>query len=151
MILEELRIRAAELFPLAVTAAVEQPDAKNAALDTLRALCWEHYKILGFRCMGDCFDEVVPRTDGHLTLECWSSAEMKVMPWTLRVTCRPFYLSTTSTHIEIKHNGPLPGVTETGYRSIFVPMTAFAKIGPEEFIRKQLCRDLPDSVQMTLF
>jgi len=101
--------------------------------------------------MAACFDAIMPRSEGKLDLTGWSSAEISVLPWTFRVSCRPFFLSSSSAHFEIRHDGPLPGLTETGYRSIFAPMATFADRSPDDFIRSVVCKDLPKSVQMTLF
>ena len=72
------------------------------------------------------------------------------MQWTLRVSCRSFYIGDTYAHLEIHHDGALPGVTLTGYRSIFCPMATFAETTPENYIRS-LLTDLPQTQQLTLF
>jgi len=149
MTLDELRSRAAELFPLAVAFAVEHPGETNPALRELKADCWIHYQALGFSCMADCFDEVAPRLINELSLAGWSSKELTVEPWTVRVRCRPFHISSWAAHLEIHHKGPLPGVTETGYRSMFVPMQTFAEVTPEDYLRSLLA-PLPKSQQMEL-
>ena len=151
MTLDELRQRAAELLPPAVRNAVEHPEQKNQELAELKSLCWTNFESMGFVCMADCFAATLPRIEGRLDLARWSSAELSILPWTLRVTCRPFYLSSTTAHFEIRHDGPLPGVTETGYRSVFAPMSAFADRTPDDFIRSVVCKNLPKSAQMTLF
>ena len=151
MTLDELRDEAAKLFSTAVANAVDRPNEDNPELVTLKQLAWTHYKSLDFSCMAACFDAIMPRLEGELNLAGWSSAEMSVLPWTFRVTCRPFYLSSSSAHFEIRHDGPLPGVTETGYRSIFAPMATFTDKTPDDFIRSEICKDLPKSSQMTLF
>ncbi len=151
MTLDELCTQAAELFSIAVANAVDHPGEENPELISLKQLAWEHYKPLGFRCMSACFDAIMPRSEGKLNLAGWSSEEISVLPWTFRVSCRPFFLSSYSAHFEIQHDGPLPGVTETGYRSIFAPMATFADTTPADFIRTEICKDLPKSSQMTLF
>lgn len=151
MTLEELRTLAAELFPQAAAIATERPEGENQPLAELKSLCWTHFKELGFDCMAACFDEVAPKSEGELTLAAWSNAEFTSPPWTFRVRCRPFHISSWSAHLEIRHNGPLPGITETGYRSMFIPLATFASISPEEFVKSEICRKLPASAQMTLF
>jgi hypothetical protein len=151
MTLDELRTQAAELFPIAVRNAVEHPSDENSELIRLNQLCWEHYKPLGFSCMSACFSAAMPKSEGMLDLTSWSSSEMKVLPWIFRVNYRPLHFGQHLAHFEIRHDGPLPGVTETGYRSIFAPMTTFADRTPEDFIRHEVCKDLPKSSQMTLF
>ncbi|MES2659512.1 MAG: hypothetical protein V4689_12915 [Verrucomicrobiota bacterium] len=151
MTLDELRALAAELFPIAVKNAVDSPTQTNPELIRLQEACRVHYKRLGFNCMFSCFEDVIPKVEGELTLSAWSSKQMSVLPWTFRVNCRPFYLATYCAHFEIDHDGPLPTVTETGYRSIFAPMATFSKISPEQFIRSEVCKDLPKSAQMDLF
>lgn len=151
MTLDELRKRAAELFPQAATIATEKPEEENPPLAELQSLCWSHFKALGFDCMAACFDEVAPKSEGQLTVSAWSSAEFNSPPWTFRVRCRPFHISKWSAHLEVTHKGPLPGITETGYRSMFVPLNTFATMSPEEFVRAEICRKLPASQQMTLF
>jgi hypothetical protein len=151
MTIEELRALAAELFPIAVKNAVESPGETNPELNRLNQLCSLHYKRLGFSCMLACFEDVMPKAEGELTLSAWSSKQMSVLPWTFRVSCRSFFLATYCAHFEIDHDGPLPTVTETGYRSIFAPMATFSKISPEQFIRTEVCKDLPKSAQMDLF
>lgn len=151
MTFDELRAQAAELFPAAVRNAVDHPGEENPELIRLKQLSSEHFKPLGFHCMAACFDAIMPRSEGKLNLAGWSSEEMNVLPWTFRVSCRPFFLSSHSAHFEIQHDGPLPGVTETGYRSIFAPMATFADMTPADFIRSEICKDLPKSSQMTLF
>lgn len=151
MTLDELRSQVAELFTQAVANAVERPAEENPELLVMKKLCWDNFEPLGFDCMASCFNAIMPRSDGKLNLAGWSSTEMSLMPWTFRVSCRPFFMSSSSAQFEIKHNGPLPGVTETGYRSIFAPMSKFAEMTPGDFIRNELCKDLPKSSQMTLF
>lgn len=151
MTFEELQIRAAELFPAAVQQAVAKPGIENRALEELKNLCWTNFENLGFDCMADCFDAAVPKSDGELSLTAWSEGEVSVMPWTVRVRCRSFHISQRDAHLELRHTGPLPGVTETGYRSMFVPLSKFADMTPEEFIRNEVCNKLPKSAQMTLF
>lgn len=151
MTIEELRALAAELFPAAVKAATESPSETNTHLNRLNQLCWLHYKRLGFSCMFSCFEAVIPKAEGELTLSAWSSTQLSVLPWSFRVNCRAFFLAPQHAHFEIHHKGPLPSVTETGYRSIFAPMPGFARISPEQFIRTEVCKDLPKSSQMELF
>lgn len=147
MKLVDLQTEAARLFPLAAARAVEHPREKNPPLETLRGLCWSNFKALGFDCMADCFDAVVPRVTGSLPLDAWSTAELTVAPWTFRVEARPFWLGSDQVHIAVHHDGPLP-ITSTGYRSIFAPLAAFASGGTlEEFIRAQF----PQEAQMSLF
>ena len=148
MNLEDLQAEAARLFPLAVSHAVENPGAVNSPLRTLKAHCWQHFQALGFDCMADCFAGVVPRVRGPLALDAWSSTELTVAPWTFRVECRPFWLGSDQVHFAIHHDGPLPGVTETGYRSIFAPITIFADgTTPEQHIRAMF----PQTAQLSLF
>ena len=151
MTLEELCREAAELFPAAVEHALREQGQRNLALETLNAKCWTHFKPLGFRCMADCFEAVVPKKEGELTIKSWSEAEIKALPWTIRVRCRPFHLAEHFAHLELHHEGPLPGVTDTGYRSIFAPMASFARTTPERYVRETICKDLPKSFQMDLF
>ena len=151
MTLDELRNQAAELFPIAVANAIDHPGENNAELNLLKQLCWENFEPLGFDCMAACFDAIMPRSEGKLNLAGWSSEEMSVLSWRFRVKCRPFFLSSSSAHFEIRHDGPLPGVTETGYRSIFAPMATFADRTPDDYIRREVCKDLPKTSQMTLF
>lgn len=151
MTLEELKARAAILFPDAVELAIADPGSTNGPLEELKGLCWKHFKSLGFECMANCFDEVAPRSEGNLTVSAWSDGEVSAMPWRLRVRCRPFHISSRDAHIELRHDGPLPGVTETGYRSIFVPMSKFSTMTPEEYVRNEVCANLPKVQQMDLF
>lgn len=150
MELEELRRHAAELFPAAVEHAIERPEERNEAYDKLNAMCWVHFRKLGFTCMSDCFDAVVPKVEGELNIRCWSEAEIRSLPWTVKVRCRPFHFTEHWAHIELHHDGPLPGITETGYRSIFEPMTTFANTTPEAYLRSIL-DGLPASEQLSLF
>lgn len=151
MTLNELQTFAEEIFSVAVANAIQRPEEENAELEELKRLCWSHHKDLGFDCMADCFEAVIPKSDGKLDLNNWSSAEIESHHWRFKVRCRSFRLSSTSAHLEIHHEGALPGVTETGYRSIFTPMTRFADMTPENFIKNEVCKDLPKSSQMTLF
>ena len=151
MTLDDLKSLAANLFPIAVTNAIHYPDKTNKELEELERLCRSHHQEFGFSCMADCFSAIAPRSDGKLDITNWSSAEIESHHWRFRVRCRPFRLSSTSAHLEIHHDGPLPGVTQTGYRSIFAPMAKFSEITPEDFIRSEICKNLPDSAQMTLF
>lgn len=151
MTLEALRTLAADLFPTAVNNAVHHPEQQNRELEELQRLCWSHYEELGFSCMADCFGAVVPKSEGRLDITNWSSAMMESHHWRFKVRCRPFRLSSADAHLEIHHEGELPGVTETGYRSIFAPMVKFSDMTPEDFIRTEICKDLPESSQMTLF
>ncbi|MFD0894737.1 hypothetical protein KBB96_05030 [Luteolibacter ambystomatis] len=134
-----------------MTIATEKPEEENLPLSKLKSLCWTHFRELGFDCMAACFDEVAPKTDGELTLAGWSSAEFNAPPWTFRVRFRPFHISHWSAHLEVRHDGPLPGVTETGYRSMFVPLKTFATMTPKEFVRSEICSKLPATQQLNLF
>ena len=147
MNLEDLKNEAARLFPMATENALERPGAKNPALGTLRALCWEHFRGLGFGCMADCFAAIVPKIRGSVSLDAWSSAEITVAPWTFRLECRPFWIGSDQVHLTIRHDSPLPGVTETGYLSMFLPMAAFAEGGtPEEHVAAMF----PQEAQLAL-
>jgi len=151
MELDEVRKLAAELFPQAVALAVANPgQSGNAAYDRLHSLCWGNFERLGFNCMADLFDEVVPKSEGKLTLDSWSDAEITAEAWTVRVHCRSFYLGNHYAHLELRHKGPLPGVTETGYRSIFAPLAIFKRATPESYVRSILDA-LPKSQQLSLF
>ena len=148
MNLVELKDEAARLFPLAVSHALENPTDENPPLRTLKAHCWQHFQALGFDCMADCFEAAIPNIDDRLALDAWSSCDLTVAPWTLRVVCRAFWLGTGQVHFAIHHVGPLPGVTETGYRSIFAPIATFADgTTPGNFIRAMF----PQTAQMSLF
>ena len=148
MTLVNLKIEAARLFPLASSQAVKNPGKENPPLRTLKAHCWQNFEALGFECMANCFDAVVPRVRGHLALDAWSTAELTVAPWTFRVECRPFWLGSDQVHFAIHHRGPLPGVTATGYRSIFAPVAMFSDgTTPEEHVRGMF----PQTAQMCLF
>jgi hypothetical protein len=82
-----------------------------------------------------------------LALDAWSSVELTVSPWTFRVECRAFWLGSTQVHLTIRHDGPLPGLTETGYRSIFTPVEIFADgTTPEDHIRAMF----PQTSQLAL-
>lgn len=151
MTLNELSKIAIELFPIAAANAINRPDKRNDELNQLHQLCWKHFEALGFSCMADCFSAIAPRSEGKLDITNWSSAHMESRHWRFRVRCRPFRLSSTSAHFEIHHDGALPGVTETGYRSIFAPMEKFSDMSPEDFIRSEICQNMPDSEQMQLF
>jgi hypothetical protein len=147
MELVDLKKEAERLFPLAAVQAVDHPGEKNPPLETLRALCWQHFEALGFQCMADCFGAVVPRVKGSLPLDAWSTSVLTVAPWTFRVEARPFWLGSDRVHIAIHHDGPLP-ITETGYRSIFAPLATFKDgLTPEDFIRGMF----PQAAQMSLF
>jgi hypothetical protein len=136
------------LFPLAASHALDHPGAENPPLRTLKAFCWQHFQALGFDCMADAFAAVVPRTCGRLSLDAWSTSELTVAPWTFRIECRVFWLGSNQVHFALHHDGPLPGVTETGYRSIFVPLSNFAGgLTPADFIRSMF----PRIAQLSLF
>lgn len=143
-----LKQQAESLFKQAAALALSDPGEKNPHLQNLRQLCWRHYAAHGFACMADCFAAVVPHVEGRLTLEGWSVADMTVAPWTFRVVLRPFWMGQEQVHIAIHHDGPLPEVTATGYRSIFAPIATFKDgVTPEEFIRGMF----PQSPQLSLF
>jgi hypothetical protein len=147
MDLVELKKEGARLFPMAATLAAGHRVEVNEPLQTLKSLCWTHFEALGFGCMADCFDAVIPRVRGRLALDAWSSAELTVSPWTFRVECRAFWLGSTQVHFTIRHDGPLPGISETGYRSIFAPVGMFADgTTPEEHIRAMF----PQTAQLAL-
>jgi hypothetical protein len=151
MTLDELKSRAADLFPAAVEHAVKNPGLSNSPLEEFKSICWTNFENLGFDCMADCFDAAVPKSEGELSLTSWSDGEVSVVPWTIRVRCRSFHISLRDVHLELRHNGPLPGITETGYRSVFVPLSKFSSMTPEEFVRTEICSKLPTTQQLTLF
>jgi hypothetical protein len=145
--LEELKSEAARLFPQAADHAITHGSEGNSSLKTLKAICWENFEALGFGCMADCFDSIIPRVRGRLALDAWSSIELTVSPWTFRVECRAFWLGTTQVHFTIRHDGPLPGITETGYRSIFETIGTFTDgTSPEDYIRAMF----PQTAQLAL-
>jgi hypothetical protein len=148
MELVELKTEAERLFQEAAARALAYPGEKNPSLQHLRQLCWRNYAAHGFSCMADCFAAVVPHIQGRLTLDGWSVADLTVAPWKFRVVLRPFWLSSEQVHIAIHHDGPLPDVTETGFRSIFAPIALFRDgMTPEAFIRGMF----PQAAQMSLF
>lgn len=148
MNLVDLKVEAFRLFPLATAHALDHLREDNPPLKTLKALCWQHFAALGFSCMANCFDAVVPRVRGRLALDAWSTADLTVTPWKFRVQCRPFWLGSDQVHFAIHHDGPLPEVTETGYRSIFAPISTFTdSMTPENFIRSMFSQ----TAQMSLF
>lgn len=150
MKIEELRSKAAELFPLAVRCAIASPEAENPSFDELHRLCAENYTPLGFRCHHDCFSEIVPKVEGQLSLEAWSKADLEISGWQVQIHMRPFHLGAGYVHFEIRHDGPLAGFTETGYRSHFTPLATFAEFTPEEFLAA-LIPARPKVQQLTLF
>lgn len=150
MELDDLRTKASELFPAAVRFGIENPGEGNAALATLKELCAKNYADLGFDCQADCFAEIVPKVEGKLSMDAWCHAELEISGWKLEVRFRPFYLGGSFAHFEIRHNGPLPGVTQTGYRSIFTSLATFAEQSPLEFLQDSIPH-APREQQMTLF
>lgn len=147
MNLQDLKTEAARLFPMAIENALEHPGDRNPALETLRALCRESYEALEFGCMADCFAAIVPKLRGELSLDAWSTAEITVSPWTFRADCRPFWIGTDQVHLTIRHDSPLPGVTSTGYLSMFLPVAAFAEgMTPEDYIASRF----PQEAQLAL-
>ena len=151
MELKQLKHEAAILFPLASKFAIENPGTANPSLESLKRLCRDHHASLEFDCMADCFAAVVPQLHGSLSLDAWCDAELEVSGWKLRITMRPFYLGASYAHFEIRHAaGPIPGFTETGYRSVFTPMATFAEFSPAEFLELSVPKVLP-AQQLTLF
>ncbi|MEO6476191.1 hypothetical protein [Luteolibacter sp.] len=150
MELEELRTRAGELFPLAVSHALKHIGLPNPPLDSLGQLCWSHFEELGFDCQADCFAAVAPKAEGRLCLEAWSRADLEICGWQVNVLLRPFYLGASYAHFEVRHDGPLPGFTGTGYRSVFTPLTSLADRSPEEFLA-ELIPPRPREQQLSLF
>lgn len=148
---DQLKQEASTLFPLACNFAIEHQGTDNSSLESLKRLCWEHHASLGFDCMADCFAAVVPKVEGTLSLDAWCDSELEVSGWKVRITMRPFYLGASYAHFEIRHaGGPIPGFTETGYRSVFTPMATFAEFSPEEFLELSVPKVLP-AQQLTLF
>lgn len=150
MELDQIRTEAAELFPLAVRFAIARPGIANPQLDSLNQLCGDNYARLGFHCRADCFAAMAPKLDGVLTLDAWCRADLMVSGWPLNVVLRPLYLGATYAHFQIRHNGPIPGVTETGCQSVFTPLATFAELAPEEYL-SSLIGTHPREQQLTLF
>lgn len=150
MELDDICSRAAELFPLAVRHAIANPKEENPSFDELHQLCAENYERLGFRCHHDFFCEVVPKLEGQLSLDAWCRADLMISGWQVQVLMRPYHLGAGYAHFEIRHDGPLPGVTDTGYRSHFTPLATFAEFTPEEFLAL-LIPERPKIQQLTLF
>ncbi len=150
MDLDELKSKATELFPLATKFALEHPGQPNPSLDALNALCADHYESLGFDCHAHCFGAIVPKITGRLSLEGWCDADLEISGWNLSIKFRPFYLGGAFAHFEIKHDGPLPGVTETGYRSVFTPLANLAAQSPLEFLASSIPQ-APIARQLDLF
>lgn len=150
MELEELRAKAAELFPSAVRTAVDTPDSDNPPLRAFTKLCDEHYQRLDYLCHADLFEELVPKVKDQLVLDAWCFCNMVVSGWKLHVQFRPLYLGNDHAHFQINHNGAVPGFTETGYKSVFLPMALFAKRSPLEVL-EQMVPKAPPVQQMMLF
>lgn len=150
MTLDELRRHAADLFPQASTSAIHRPGEQNEAFEALERLCWEYYESLGFDCMADCFEAVAPRIEGRLSFDAWSSARIVSRGWSIEISFQPLKFGGHHAHIEIFHDGQLPGVTETGYLSRFIPMSAFAERTLDDFLN-QLLSGLPLVRQLSLF
>lgn len=150
MELEELRHKAAELFPAAVNFGIKNPGQLNQALDELQQLCSRHYMALGFSCQYDCLSEVTPKLEGSLSLEAWCRAEMEISGWNVNIHMRPFHLGAGYVHFEIIHDGPLGKFTETGYRSHFTPLATFAELTPEDYLTL-IIETRPREQQLSLF
>ena len=150
MELYELRTKGAELFPIEVSHALEHIGEPNSPVESLQQLCRANFAKLGFDCLADCFAAIAPRVEGRLSLEAWSQAELEIFGWQVNVTLRPFYLGALYAHFEIRHNGPLPGFTGTGYRSVFTPLASLAERSPLEFLA-ELIPKRPHEQQLTLF
>ncbi|RYD76889.1 MAG: hypothetical protein EOP84_16295 [Verrucomicrobiaceae bacterium] len=88
--------------------------------------------------------------EGELSLEAWSIAEVEIHGWKLHVRLRCFYLGASYAHFELRHDGPLPGVTETGYRSVFTPLSQLGEMTPLEFLTATIPPG-PREQQLTLF
>lgn len=150
MNLDELRRHAAELFPQASAYAIHRPSGRNEAFEALERLCWDYYESLGFDCMADCFVAVAPRIEGRLSLDARSSTRVELRGWIIEISFQPLKFCGNYAHIEIFHDGELPGVTETGYLSRFIPMAAFADRTLDDFLN-ELLSDLPQVRQLSLF
>jgi len=151
MELEEIRAKAAELFPLATRFAIANAGVAIAAFDELRHLCASNYARLGFGCHADFFGEITPKIEGSLSLDAWCKAKLKVSGWTVEVTMRPFHLGAGYVHFEIRSDdGPIPGLTATGYRSEFRPLALFSELAPESFLAA-LIPERSRVQQLTLF
>lgn len=150
MTLDELRRHAADLFPQASTFAIHRPGERNEAFEALECLCWDYYESLGFDCMADCFATVAPSMEGRLSFDAWSCARVGSRGWSIEISIQPLRFCGDYAHIEIFHDGELPGVTETGYLSRFIPMAAFADRTLDDFLN-ELLSDLPLVRQLSLF
>lgn len=150
MELAELQAKAATHFPPAVKFAIANPGSDNPSFDELQRLCGENYSRLGFRCHADCFEAIAPKRDGMLTLDAWCKAELQISGWLVKVTMRPFYFGAGYVHFSIRHNGAIPGLTGTGYRSHFTPLATFAELTPEDFLTV-LIPPSPRKQQLMLF
>ena len=148
-LLESLRERAAPLFIQAVEAATAHPSTNApAALVELKRLARTHHAELGFRCMADAFDAIVPSAD-TLTLSAWSQQRLQVRGFDIEVSARAFRGPDYCAHIEIRSvdRTPLP-FTETGYQSLFVPFGELASGTVADYVR-ELFPDAP--IQTALF
>jgi hypothetical protein len=150
MTLDELRRHAADLFPQASAYAIHRPGERNEAFEALERLCWDYYESLGFDCMADCFTAVAPRIEGRLSLDAWSSTRVEFRGWIIETSLHSLKFCGNYAHIEIFHDGELPGVTETGYLSRFIPMATFAERTPDDFL-SELLSGLPLIRQLSLF
>ncbi|MGJ8678504.1 MAG: hypothetical protein ACSHX0_13400 [Akkermansiaceae bacterium] len=135
-------------FPEAVRHAINNQKNSSPAHKELKQQAFIHHKKWGFACLADCFEAAVPRSI-RLELEKWSMSEVKVDHWKMNVSCRAFYFVSDHAHIQVRNTGesPLP-FTDTGYKSFFVPLSAFQNDKkPEDFIRFQF----PTAKQLELF
>jgi hypothetical protein len=151
MELEEIRAKAAELFPLATRFAIANPGVANVAFEQLHQLCASNYSRLGFFCHADFFTEIVPKLEGTLSLDAWCRMKREVSGWPLEITVRPFYLGAGFVHFEFRSSdGPIPGLTGTGYLSDFRPLSLFAEHTVEEFLAARVPARAREQ-QLTLF
>ena len=149
MELEEIRAKAAELFPQATRFAITHPGQPNAAFDELQQLCAANFARLGYACHADFFGEIVPKLEGSLSLDAWSHEKLEISGWPVDVTMRPFYLGAGYVHLEIRHDGEPPFFNHTGYRSHFTPLATFAELTPEDYLALVI-GTRPREQQMTL-
>lgn len=136
MTLDEIRSIAEDYFPKAVNFATANPGSENRALERLNELARENHQALEFSCAADLFAAMVPKANGYLSLMAWSRADLVISGWQVNVLMRPFHLGAGYVHFQIRHNGPMKGFTETGFRSVFTPIATFDETTPEDYLSK---------------
>ena len=141
----------AQEFPRAVQATIESNEESPHMRESMMRPAEKYFQVWGYSSVPECWEAAVPSSQ-YLNLFAWSHGRVSVKGWCFKVSAKAFYIMPNGIHLEVfSLDGRALPITETGYRSYFVPLAAFdGEKTIEDFMEHEF-REVEPLVQMSLF